>query len=147
MEELRKIPFREFKEHELIDFGTVSLSEQDIIAFAKLYDPLDFHIDVEAAKKSFFKGLIASVPHLFNLYYQRNFLPHFKDTIVCGLEVNNWKFIKPVYANSPIQCIVEILEIKPNYDKGVAVVKWGFNFLDDKKESVQTLEMTILHKI
>ena len=40
--------------------GTHTLTEEEIIAFAQLYDPQPFHTDKEAAKDSFFQGLAAS---------------------------------------------------------------------------------------
>ncbi len=43
--------------------GTHTFTEDEIIAFAKKYDPQSFHIDPEAAKASMFGGLIASGWH------------------------------------------------------------------------------------
>jgi acyl dehydratase len=43
--------------------GTHSFTEDEIIAFAKKYDPQPFHIDPQAAKSSMFGGLIASGWH------------------------------------------------------------------------------------
>lgn len=43
--------------------GTHAFSEDEIIAFAKKYDPQPFHIDREAAKESIFGGIIASGWH------------------------------------------------------------------------------------
>lgn len=45
--------------------GTWELTARDIIAFARVWDPQPFHIDVEAAKRSPFGGLVASSAHLF----------------------------------------------------------------------------------
>src|SRR5579863_1567116 len=45
------------------DLGTYTFTEDEIIAFAKKYDPQPFHIDPEAAKHSMFGGLIASGWH------------------------------------------------------------------------------------
>jgi len=39
-------------------------SEDEIIAFARLYDPQPFHIDSDAARRSPFGGLMASGTHL-----------------------------------------------------------------------------------
>lgn len=39
---------------------TYEVTEEEIIAFAKQYDPQTFHIDPIKAKDSFFKGLAAS---------------------------------------------------------------------------------------
>lgn len=40
--------------------GSQSLSEEEIIAFARQYDPQPFHIDREAAAESIYGGIIAS---------------------------------------------------------------------------------------
>lgn len=45
------------------DLGTYTFTEEEIIAFAKKYDPQIFHIDPEAAKRSIYGGLIASGWH------------------------------------------------------------------------------------
>lgn len=41
-------------------FGSILVDEQEMIAFAKRYDPQVFHADPEAARKTDFGGLIAS---------------------------------------------------------------------------------------
>jgi acyl dehydratase len=43
--------------------GTHTFTQDDIIAFAKKYDPQIFHIDPQAAKQSLFGGLVASGWH------------------------------------------------------------------------------------
>jgi acyl dehydratase len=45
------------------DLGTYTFTEDEIIAFAKKYDPQLIHIDPDAAKKTMFGGLIASGWH------------------------------------------------------------------------------------
>lgn len=45
------------------DLGTYIFTEDEIIAFAKLYDPQIFHTDPQAAKNSMYGGLIASGWH------------------------------------------------------------------------------------
>jgi len=42
------------------DLGSHTFREEEIIAFAKRYDPQPFHRDPEAAKSSVYGGLIAS---------------------------------------------------------------------------------------
>src|SRR3954449_4600873 len=43
--------------------GTHALDEEQIMAFARQFDPQPFHTDPEAAKHSFFEGLVASGWH------------------------------------------------------------------------------------
>lgn len=42
------------------EFGSIAVEEAEVVAFAKRYDPQDFHTDPEAAKATVFGGLIAS---------------------------------------------------------------------------------------
>lgn len=45
------------------DLGTYTFTEDEIVSFAKKYDPQSFHIDPVAAKDSMFGGLVASGWH------------------------------------------------------------------------------------
>jgi acyl dehydratase len=55
--------FEDYVPGAAVDCGTFSLSEGDIIAFARQYDPQPFHVDPVAAKSGPFGGLIASGWH------------------------------------------------------------------------------------
>ena len=44
--------------------GSASFTEQEIVEFARQFDPQPFHIDEAAAKASMFGGLIASGWHV-----------------------------------------------------------------------------------
>ncbi len=52
--------FEDYVTGAMQEFGKVSLSEAEIIDFAKKYDPQDFHIDPEKAATGPYGGLIAS---------------------------------------------------------------------------------------
>lgn len=45
--------------------GTWELTAEDIVAFARTWDPQPFHTDADAAQASPFGGLVASSAHLF----------------------------------------------------------------------------------
>lgn len=128
------------------DLGTIVLSEQDIIDFARAFDPLDFHTDKEKAEKTIFKGLIASGPHIFNLIYRREWIPRFGHTVICGMGVSGWKFIKPVYAGRKIGVELTVQEIKPDAKIGGNAITWLFEFKNEKGEMVQLLQMEVMHK-
>jgi acyl dehydratase len=53
--------FEDFTAGQVIELGTLApLSEEEIIAFARQWDPQPFHVDPVAAKESIYGGLIAS---------------------------------------------------------------------------------------
>lgn len=143
---MKILTFKDFEIGKEFDFGYITLSEQEIIDFAINYDPLDFHTNKEIAEKSMFKGLIASGPHAFSVFYKTQCLPMYKDTIIGGLEVT-YKFLKPIYADKKIFGKITIADIKTNYEKIYATVKWSFILTNEKDELLQTVDMTVLHNI
>lgn len=55
-----KYYWEDFYPGQVLEIGGYSLSEEEIIEFARKYDPQPFHADSEKAKQTFFGGLIAS---------------------------------------------------------------------------------------
>jgi acyl dehydratase len=55
--------FEDFFEGQEIDLGTRSVSEAEIIDFARQFDPQPFHVDHDAAAGSIYGGVIASGWH------------------------------------------------------------------------------------
>ncbi|MGE0419811.1 MAG: MaoC family dehydratase [Acetobacteraceae bacterium] len=75
-------PTQRFFEHyppgAVFDIGSFSVTAQDIIAFARLYDPQDMHVDPEVAAAGPFGEVIASGWHTVGLMMRllvANFLP------------------------------------------------------------------------
>ena len=60
--------FEDFHPGQVIAVGTVAVSENDIIAFARRYDPQPMHIDPGAATNTIYAGLIASGWHTVSLF-------------------------------------------------------------------------------
>ncbi|HEY6492963.1 MAG TPA: MaoC family dehydratase [Trebonia sp.] len=54
-----------------VDCGSFTMSEADIIAFAKEYDPQPFHVDPVGAKDGPFGGLVASGWHTTSMMMRR----------------------------------------------------------------------------
>ena len=144
---MEKLAIKELKLNQKIEIGTVTLSEQEIIEYALANDPLDFHINKTAAEKSMFKGLVASGSQVFNVVHKKGWIPLFGHSVICGVEVNHWKFLRPVYANQLIKGSVIPIYIKHNEDRNHVVITWKYEFTDMQEEHVQTLEVTVLHKL
>ncbi len=135
----------EFEVGSKIHLGQINFTEQEIIDFAKAFDPLEFHINKEVAQKTIFKDIIASGSHIFNFIYRTQWIPRFGKSVICGLGISNWKFIKPVYANQPILAEVIINSINLDAQMGGVVVVWQFEFKNRKGEMVQVLQAEIMH--
>ena len=55
--------WEDFRASDVVEIGRHTFTEEEIIEFARQFDPQPFHTDPEAAKDTFFGGLIASGWH------------------------------------------------------------------------------------
>jgi acyl dehydratase len=55
--------WEDFKVGETHEMGRHTFTAEEIVEFARKFDPQPIHVDAEAARDSFFKGLIASGWH------------------------------------------------------------------------------------
>ena len=136
---------KNFQLNEKFDLGKKIFSEKEIIDFAKAYDPLEFHISLDAAKRSIFKGLVSSGPHPFHYFYKNKWVPRFGKSVLAGMGVDDWKFLKPVYANMQVHCVVTIKHLEHHPQKNSSTVTWLFEFFSDSHERFQHLDMIVLH--
>lgn len=104
--------FDEFKVGEIYRSAGVTFTESGIIHFALQYDPQPFHIDVEAASKSQYKGLIASgfqtLALVFRMYIQEGMLKQGMGSP--GMDELRW--LKPVRPGDTLHMESEVLSTR-----------------------------------
>ena len=108
--------FEDFTEGQVIELGTIpSLTEEEIITFARQWDPQPFHTDPEAAKESIYGGLIASgwQTALLTMRLQVDSLLSKMDTHGSP-GVENIRFRKPVRAGDRLQARYTVLVAEPS---------------------------------
>jgi acyl dehydratase len=97
---------------------TVSASEEEIIRFAREFDPQYFHTDPLAAARSVYKGLIASGGHTIALTFRliiRNFLPGKASYGSPGMDEVRW--LRPVRPGDVLRVRATILETRPSQSR------------------------------
>jgi acyl dehydratase len=106
--------------------GTHALDEAQIIAFARQFDPQPFHTDPEAAKSSFFEGLVASGWHTAAITMRlmvESGLPIAGGLIGAGGEIA-WP--RPTRPGAILHVESEVVEVRPSKshpDRGTARVR------------------------
>jgi len=98
--------------------GETTVSREDIVRFAREFDPQPFHLDEEAAKNTILEGLAASGWHTaaisMNLALQtRPFGPH----PLFGLGVEDLRWLKPVRPGDTLHLEGEVVELTPSRSK------------------------------
>lgn len=72
--------FEDYSPGATYDCGTVSVDEDEILSFAKSFDPQPFHVDPDAAARGPFGGLIASGWHTAALV-MRQLVDHYLSAV------------------------------------------------------------------
>lgn len=112
---------------ETIEIGSHSFTEEEILSFAKQFDPQPFHINPEAAKGSIFGGLIASGWHTCSVVMRLMCDAYLNETASLGspgMEEVQW--LKPVRAGDTLRATRTILESRTTSkpDRGLVQARW-----------------------
>ncbi|MCP5267363.1 MAG: MaoC family dehydratase [Burkholderiaceae bacterium] len=110
--------FEDYLEGETAEFGDHQVSEEEIVAFARRYDPQPFHVDADAARRSPFGGLIASGWMTCSIA-MRMLVEHFISEHASmgspGLDSLRWP--APVRPGDRLRVRVTVLESRPSRSK------------------------------
>jgi acyl dehydratase len=129
---------------ELVTNGR-TLTEDAIIAFAALYDPQYFHIDVEAAGESTFGGLIASGFHTLVIGFRAVL-----DTgILAGTSMGSpgmdeVRWLRPVRPGDTLHTVMRVVDARPSASKpDRGIVLNAFRVVNQRGEDVLTFSSNV----
>jgi acyl dehydratase len=130
-----KYCFEDFTVGRVFDSGTRTLSEGDILGFAREYDPQYFHTDPVAAKQSIFGGLIASGWQTVGVCMRLMCESYLLESSSMGSPgVDEVRWLKPVYPGDTLRMRATVLAAKPSSskpDRGTVTVSWDVYNQDD----------------
>jgi acyl dehydratase len=110
--------FEDYIEGDVHRFGSIVVDADEIVSFAKRFDPQSFHTDPEAAKKTQFGGLIASGWHtgaLMMRLFADHYLTHIASLASPGIDELRW--LKPVRPGDTLSACVTVLKATPSKSK------------------------------
>ena len=126
----------------VLEYGTIRLSEAEIIDFATRFDPQYFHTDPEAAKAGPYGGLIASGWHTAAVM-MRLVADHYLSKVASlgspGIDEIRWT--RPVRPGDSLRIRVSILEAKRSTSKpDRGVVHASIEVLNQNQEPVMSMK-------
>lgn len=132
--------FEDFVPGATATYGGVTLSAEDIIAFAREYDPQPMHTDPEAARESFVGGLIASGWHTcavsMRMFYE-NVLAGSSSMGSPGVEEGSW--VQPVLPGDTLRIRQRIADTRPSRSRPeMGLVNFLFDVVNQRDETVYT---------
>jgi len=124
------------------EFGSIAVEEGEVIDFARRFDPQVFHTDPEAAKRTFFGGLIASGWHTAGMMMRLlvdHYLPSARSLASPGIDELRWT--KPVRPGDELSIRVTVLEANRSHSKPDRGVLHSFiEVLNQDHEVVMTVK-------
>ena len=137
-----KYYWEDFKVGERMVLGTKTFSEDEIIGFAKQFDPQVFHVDKELAKQSYFGGIIASGWHTCAIAMRLMCDAYLNESASIGSPgVDNIRWLKPVRPGDTLRMERVILESRPSSSKpDIGIVKSRWEAFNQHNERVMSME-------
>ena len=141
--------FADFSAGQVIDSGAVEVSEHDIIAFAREFDPQWFHIDPQRSATSRWNGLIASGWHTCCLAMRLvvdNVLAGSESCGSPGLTNLNWS--NPVRPGDHLRLKIEVIDVRTARSRPrLGIVRWTWRMRNQREAEVLSLEATSLFEL
>ena len=136
--------FEDFEPGQRFRTGSRTLSERDIIEFARVWDRQYFHLDPEAAKASSYGGLIASgwqtLLISFDLVVEAGI---WNESSQGSPGMENVRWIRPVRPGDTLRVEFEVVSVTPStrrHDRGY--VLWDHVVLNQAGETVASYRST-----
>jgi acyl dehydratase len=137
-----KYYWEDFKVGERVTLGNKTLTEEEIIRFAKEFDPQPFHIDKAKAEESFFGGLIASGWHTCSIAMRMMCDAYLNESASIGSPgVENIRWLKPVRPGDTLRAERVVLESRASSSKpDIGIVKSRWEMFNQHNELVMSME-------
>ncbi len=141
---MRKIKyyFEDFTVGRRFETSGSIVTAEEMMEFAREFDPQPMHLDAEAGKASILGGLAASGWHTSAMMMRMMFDSFLEETAsegAPGVDTMEWK--KPVMAGDSLHYCGEVLNARPlNSKPGIGLVNFGHTVRDQNGAVVLYLE-------
>ena len=134
--------WEDFKVGERSEMGRHTFGEEEIVAFARQFDPQPFHIDAQAAKATPFGGLIASGWHTCAVGMRLMVDQYIARTVSLGSPgIEDIRWLRPVRAGDTLTYSRIVTESRASTTRaGVGLVKHRWEAVNQSGETVLTME-------
>lgn len=100
-------------------FGERTVTREEIVEFAKRYDPQPFHVDEASAEESVMGGLVASGWQTAAIC-MRLIVEHVDDRAMAGARgINDLRWIEPVRPGDTLSVELEVVNKYPSDREGI----------------------------
>lgn len=144
---MSKVYYEDISVGDTHEFGSYTVSKEEIIAFAEKYDPQPFHVDEEAAKESVFGGLVASGLYTVGIGQRMMVENMLLDSSARGaLGVDDLRWKQPTRPGDTLSVKTEIVKKRPWIDD-LGIVGIRMTVVNQNDEKLLSLVVLIQYQL
>ena len=135
--------FEDYKVGAVHRYGSIKITEADIVDFAKKFDPQPMHLDPRAAKNTPFGELIASGWHtaaVLSRLFVENYLSSVASVASPGIDDLRWK--APVRPGDTLYARITVVDARRSASKpDRGMVKSAIDVINQHNETVMSMKV------
>ncbi len=145
-----RAPYRTFEDLKVGEKRTSrsrTVTEEEILEFARTYDPQWFHTDPDSATQSVFGQVVASGIHVLAMWRQLDHEINWDIDFVCGVGWDELRLKRAIRAGDTIHVTSEIVSLDPSKssnDRGTAKTRYAV-VLEDGTEAVTFTSINLVY--
>jgi acyl dehydratase len=141
--------FGDLKEGVVVRSAPYLVTDEEIVCFARQYDPQAFHVDAKVASETRWGGLIASGFHTCAIAMRLLVISAgLESDSVASPGLDYVKWVRPVRGGDQIQLIATVMNARRSASReGLGVIKWHWQVLNQHEELVLDLVAVGLFKL
>jgi acyl dehydratase len=134
------------------DFGPIEVDRDEVLAFARRYDPQPFHLDDDAAAQTHFGRLAASGWHscamMMGAMVERwQQMPGWQDQSLGAMGIDDLRWRRPVFPGDTLRGTCELIErIASRTRPEMGINKWRTTLINQNDEPVLSLVSIVMQK-
>jgi len=119
-------------------FGSYTVTREEVLEFARKYDPQPFHLSDEGAAATHFGRLAASGWHscAMTMAMFVDYLKEHPQASLGAAGIDELRWLKPVHPGDMLRTETEVLEARPSRTKPVGILRTRFTTFNQHDEPV-----------
>jgi acyl dehydratase len=132
--------FEDYRVGQKASFGRYEVTRDEVLDFARKYDPQPFHLSDEGAASTHFGRLAASGWHSTAMTMAMMVANMGADGegSLGAAGVDELRWLKPVYPGDTLRCEMEVLELTPSRSKPIGIVRSRMTVFNQHDEPVMS---------
>ncbi|WP_295530435.1 MaoC family dehydratase [uncultured Pseudacidovorax sp.] len=141
--------FAEFRPGQVIEAGPHAVTEEEVLGFARQWDPQWFHTDPEAAAEGVFGGLIASGWHTCAIAMRLVVQAALHDSeSFASPGIDHIRWSRPVRPGDRLRLRAEVIEARRSDTKAhLGILRWRWQLFNQHDVQVLDAMVTSLFRL